>query len=92
MKWLSSIAGKFMMTCEQVNGFILDYLDGRLDTKVHRKFETHMSKCPQCKTYLDQYKTTIALVKGCEEITIPEDVARHTISFLQAELEEFRSK
>ncbi|MFK7846502.1 MAG: zf-HC2 domain-containing protein, partial [Rhodothermales bacterium] len=47
-----------MLSCEQVNNFILDYLEDRLPQETHAKFEKHLKMCATCTPFLDQYKQT----------------------------------
>jgi anti-sigma factor RsiW len=39
--------------------FIIDYVDGGLETDVRANFERHLTLCPNCVRYLAAYRTTI---------------------------------
>jgi anti-sigma factor RsiW len=49
------------VTCRELADFIIDYVDGGLETEVRAKFERHLTLCPNCVRYLAAYKTTIEL-------------------------------
>ena len=79
-----------MLTCEQVNDFIMDYLEGRLPADIKSKFETHLQMCASCTPYLDQYQKTVEMVSQDGQIEIPSDLAEHTMSFLRQHLPSFQ--
>jgi anti-sigma factor RsiW len=47
------------VTCRDCAEFLSDYLSGELDAEVRAVFEHHLSLCPNCVTYLDQFRATI---------------------------------
>ena len=51
------------MTCRELADFILDYLSGELPDEVRGTFEYHLSICPDCVNYVDNYKATAALTR-----------------------------
>ena len=69
--------------CEKVNEFLAEYVDGELDEKTRQQFEDHIGMCGCCNHYLDQYKSTISLTKETKEISVPSELAEHTLSFLR---------
>ncbi len=75
-----------MLTCEQVNQFIMDYLEGNLSEQTRKDFETHMERCPQCSPFLEQYRHTIEFVRSDGQIEVPRDLAVHTLAFLRDQL------
>lgn len=74
------------VTCEDVNTFLADYLEGQLDTATHKAFENHLAMCPNCVPFLEQYQTTIQLVTEEREVPIPDMVVEHTLSFLKTHI------
>ena len=52
-----------MITCKELEGFIVDYLDDSLPDHQRRKFEQHLRFCSSCVRYLENYKKTILLSK-----------------------------
>ena len=71
------------MTCRECSEFLADYLSDDLPPEVRRIFERHLTLCPNCVTYLDQYRAVIdasraacAGDQGTVEIDIPDDLVR----------------
>ena len=48
-----------MLTCQQLIEFLTDYLDGQLPMTQRLTFELHLTLCPNCRSYLHNFKTTI---------------------------------
>ncbi len=65
--------GPGMITCEEFETFILDYLDGALPPAQRRVFEWHLKICRECRDYLEAYRASIALGKAAmQEVDAPE--------------------
>ena len=75
-----------MLSCEQVNQFIIDYLEDNLSTPTKKKFEAHIKMCKKCSAYFDQYNDTVALVNENGQLEMPEDLAKLTLEFLREHL------
>ncbi len=71
------------LSCQQVNQFILDYLDGEMDDPTRIAFEAHLQNCPNCRLFVDQYRETTRLVRETDDIDIPPEVVERTIDFLR---------
>jgi predicted anti-sigma-YlaC factor YlaD len=71
------------LSCESVNRFLIDYLEGSLDERTRASFETHLHDCPNCERFLDQYRHTVSIVQSDTEIEISDDVVRRTAAFLK---------
>ena len=69
-------------TCRSVGGFLLDFVEGRLDEKTARRFEEHIDACPNCKRYLDQYRQTILMLKELPVPVIPPELEERTCQFI----------
>ena len=85
----------FMLTCQDVNAFLVGYLEGTLDARTRVRFERHIARCPQCAPYLDQYRKTIALAKAegtAEPLAPPDELAEWTLAFLRKHYGEEREK
>lgn len=50
-----------MVTCEEADQFLDDYLAGELPGKQHLIFEWHIRMCSGCKDYLERYRRSISL-------------------------------
>ena len=69
------------MTCRECSEFLSDYLAGALPETVRDTFEVHLSRCPNCVVYLEQFRSTIrasqqALGSTAEDTDAPEDLIR----------------
>lgn len=71
------------LSCQQVNQFIVDYLEGTMDEPTRVAFESHLRHCPNCGPFLDQYRTTARLVRDADDIEVPPAVIERTIEFLR---------
>lgn len=67
-----------MMTCQELIGFLTDYLDGQLPLMQRLAFELHLTLCRDCRAYLHNFKTTIAAAKqsGDKVADMPEDLVK----------------
>lgn len=88
MKMLTRMRHLVMLTCKDVNLFLVDYLEGTLDPRLQQRFEKHLARCPKCSAYLDQYRRTIELTKEESEgeLDPPEELVELTLSFLRKHL------
>lgn len=55
--------------CQDVVELVSDYLEGALHPDVARAFEAHLSDCRGCATYLEQVRSTVALLGRTREAT-----------------------
>ena len=51
-----------LITCEEADDFLVDYLDGTLPERQRHVFERHIRMCPACRRYLDRQRKVVALV------------------------------
>lgn len=66
-----------MITCQELESFILDYLDDRLLRRQRIIFELHIMVCKECRSYLSAYRRTVALGKAAfddPDATVREDM------------------
>ena len=70
----------FFISCEEVENFILAYLDNNLSPGTKFKFEFHLKFCKECRDYLVAYRRTIKLSRAAleaEELPpLPEDLVK----------------
>jgi anti-sigma factor RsiW len=66
------------VTCREVIGFIMDYLDGALAAGERREFEKHLAVCRSCVAYLKTYEQTLRMESATriEDVTLPEELVR----------------
>lgn len=75
------------MTCRQFAEFILDYLTGDLGPDERTAFERHLSRCPHCPEYLNQYKATIEAGRAAfadEDGELPGEVPEELVEAILA--------
>ena len=53
-----------MTTCEELIGFLGDYVAGELPPERRERFEKHLAACPSCREYLRSYRLTIQAARG----------------------------
>ena len=78
------------MTCRELAGFMADYLSGELPAEARSRFDHHLSLCPNCVNYLEQYKTTVALGRSAfvdADAGVPPDVPDDLIRAILASRE-----
>jgi anti-sigma factor RsiW len=47
------------VTCREATEFLTGYVEGDLPPEQHALFERHISRCPNCRAFLEQYRNTI---------------------------------
>lgn len=65
------------ITCREVVAFILEYLEGSLETDTRVRFERHLSLCDSCTAYLRAYRDTMRLERlACDQTgaDVPEEL------------------
>ena len=77
-RWLFKMP--LMISCEEVEEFILTYLDGELPPRQKRIFEWHLKLCRECRDYLKAYQRSLELGKAAltrEDLpSLPEDLVK----------------
>ena len=75
------------MTCREFADFMMDYIAGQLPAESRALFERHLSRCPKCPKYFEQYKATLAAGKAAFERPdeeVPADVPEDLIQAILA--------
>jgi len=70
-------------TCDQVTALVLGYLTDNLSARVRREFEHHLGICPDCVSFLNTYKKTVAVTKSVKQGDIPARVRDNILIFLR---------
>ena len=80
------------LSCEDVNQFILDYLEDTIPASTRSRFDAHVAMCPNCNSFFDQYVRTIDLVheEGSLAIDPPEELVEMTLHFLREHYDEVK--
>jgi anti-sigma factor RsiW len=70
-----------LITCREVESFVLAYLEGELSAPRRKAFEWHLRLCRECRDYLAAYKASIELAKRAvgrdvskPDLPVPEDL------------------
>ena len=75
------------MTCREFADFMMDYIAGELPADTRALFERHLSRCPKCPKYFEQYKLTLAAGKSAfdsPDDELPESVPEDLIQAILA--------
>ena len=77
------------LTCREVSEFLMEYVGDTRESDVHAVFEAHVQSCPNCETYLIQYRETIVAGKlACSDAGVadcPEDLVQAVMAALMKE-------
>jgi anti-sigma factor RsiW len=74
------------VNCREICGFLHDYVAGELEPDVLAEFNRHLDACPNCLTFLTQYRDTIALGRAMAEASVPdlpEDLVKAVLETLR---------
>ncbi|MDX2147263.1 MAG: zf-HC2 domain-containing protein [Planctomycetota bacterium] len=63
------------VTCQACVEFLLDYLEGVLPQEQQASFDQHMAACPNCVTYVENYRQTAMLLR-CNRAAQLEDAPK----------------
>ena len=80
-----------MLTCQELEGFMVDYLDGTLPERQRRKFDLHLRLCRDCRHYFEAYKVAMTLCQAAfaePDGSLPEDVPEELVEAILAAREE----
>jgi anti-sigma factor RsiW len=75
------------VTCREFADFIIDYETGELAADARASFDRHLSRCPNCETYLAQYRATVTAGREAfadEDALLPSDVPEQLIQAILA--------
>jgi anti-sigma factor RsiW len=70
------------VTCEQVVGFIAEYLTGALAPETRAAFEAHLQGCEHCIAFLNTYQQTITAVRSLQCDGLPWEMQARVRDFL----------
>ena len=73
------------MKCRECDEFLVDYVAGELPADVLETFELHLSRCRNCRHYLEQYRATIKAGKSaCEAVKAAPQMPEELIQAILA--------
>jgi anti-sigma factor RsiW len=79
------------ITCQEFDGFILDYVEGRLTPEQQGMFRGHIAACPGCERYLIQYMSTRDAVAATANDGPPPNAPPQLINAILAAIERGKS-
>ena len=62
------------LVCQRVVELVTDYLEGVLSPQERARFERHIADCPNCRRYLAQMRTTLAVLGRIESEAVAPEV------------------
>ena len=68
------------LSCQQMVELVTEYLDGVMEPRRRARFEAHLAGCDGCRNYVEQFRTTVAVVGRLEVDDVPEPVMAELIS------------
>jgi anti-sigma factor RsiW len=63
------------LSCQELVELVTDYLEGALAPSERERFEAHLAECPGCDLYVEQMRTTIALVGASADLESRPEVS-----------------
>lgn len=80
-----------MPNCQQIQDSLIDYVDNDMDDHEVSLVETHISKCPKCNTFLENYKKVGTDLRDLfsggddEEESLPPELTERISKLLKSE-------
>ena len=79
--WLMKLLG--LPTCEEVEQFAYDYLEGQLEPEQRKEFELHLRGCISCRHFIQSYRRVAEPERLLREIPLDPDFERRIVDFLK---------
>jgi anti-sigma factor RsiW len=71
-------------TCKEITDLIVGYLRDELSPNIRRDFRQHLRICPDCASFLNTYKKTVASTRSLRAQDLPAAVRKNILDFLRA--------
>ncbi|HBZ55045.1 MAG TPA: hypothetical protein DEO88_06535 [Syntrophobacteraceae bacterium] len=71
------------MNCDKVQIKLSAYMDGEIDTQLHREIVAHLDRCPQCRQELEELGGVDAMLRGLPQYDLPADFAKAMVARMQ---------
>ena len=71
-----------MACCRDVLSLLADYLEGRLPADVHTNLDQHLSGCSACVSYVNTYRSTLALLGSLRDSDLPPELRVRLQAFI----------
>jgi anti-sigma factor RsiW len=69
------------MACNELVEIVTDYLEGTLSASDRTRFEAHLTECPYCFQYVEQFRETIS---ASGELTLDSIAPERRAELLEA--------
>jgi anti-sigma factor RsiW len=79
------------LTCHDLIGLLLDYLEATLDEDTVALFERHLADCAPCRAYLRTYERSRRLVGEVGQVAMPVELRDRLRELLLGRLDSRRS-
>jgi hypothetical protein len=63
-----------VLTCQDLIGLLLEYVEGTLGADVVAEFEHHLDACAPCRAYLRTYQRTPELTAEVTRVEMPAEL------------------
>jgi anti-sigma factor RsiW len=73
-------------TCKEITDLIVGYVLNELSPTVRRHFRQHLRICPDCASFLNTYKKTVASTRSLRAQDLPAKVRKNILDFLRARM------
>lgn len=80
-KWMMKILG--MPSCQEIEQFSYDFLEGRLDAPVAKKFQRHLNGCDNCEKFVKTYQEVARPERLKQKIPLDSEFEDRVIQFLK---------
>jgi anti-sigma factor RsiW len=80
--------GRPPLTCQDVVGMLVDYLESALRPAAVAAFDAHLDECQECVAYVNTYKKTRELTGRAGRAEMPEEMRARLRALLTRELGE----
>lgn len=74
------------VTCRHCVDHLLDYLEGQLPPEEEKAMEEHISACPPCIDFVEQYRGSSTLCRRAVPAEMPDELASRLEDFLHKKL------
>ena len=74
-------------SCKQMTDLLYDYLNDKLSQTVKRDFDQHLSICPDCVSFLNTYKKTVAVTRYVDAQALPPRVRDNVLTYLRKRMQ-----
>ncbi len=72
-------------TCEEVERFSYDFLNGDLDAKVLKRIRRHLASCPRCLKFMNSYQKTRELGRNLPPPPLDAKFKEEMLKFMLAQ-------